>query len=128
VLKLPLVAEWLELTQRSCKSGLAVEFSPDMNMQVREFYFRRCLQHFHSSRNESYAAALSSIPAVNMWDDHDIFDGFGSYADEIQVFSRHRVACIKCAFTVCLQACKVMRGIFACAREVFCMFQLHIKV
>jgi hypothetical protein len=95
VLKLPLVAEWLKLINSSYTSGLAVEFSSDMNKQVKEFYFRRCLQHFHSSRNEGYAAALSSIPAVNMWDDHDIFDGFGSYEDEIQVCTRNRDAYIK---------------------------------
>ena len=95
MLKLPLVAEWLQLINSSYTSGLAVEFSSDMNKQVKEFYFRRCLQHFHSSRNEGYAAALSSIPAVNMWDDHDIFDGFGSYEDEIQVCARNRDACIK---------------------------------
>jgi hypothetical protein len=41
--------------------------------------------HFHSPQNQSYAVALSSIPFVNTWDDHDIFDGFGSYDDEIQV-------------------------------------------
>ena len=94
VLKLPLVAEWLKLINSNLDSGLGFEFSPDMNREVKEFYFRRCVEHFHSPRNEGYAAALSSIPAVNMWDDHDIFDGFGSYDDAIQVCARHNHACI----------------------------------
>ena len=92
MLKLPLVAEWLQLINNNRDSGLGLEFSPDMNIQVKEFYFRRCVGHFHSARNEGYAAALSSIPAVNMWDDHDIFDGFGSYDDDIQVRARHHNA------------------------------------
>jgi hypothetical protein len=28
------------------------------------------------------APPLASIPAVNIWDDHDIVDGFGSYKDK----------------------------------------------
>ena len=48
VLKLPLVAEWLQLINSNRDSGLGFEFSPDMNREVKEFYFRRCVEHFHS--------------------------------------------------------------------------------
>jgi PhoD related phosphatase len=30
------------------------------------------------------AEALASIPSVNMWDDHDIIDGYGSYPNDMQ--------------------------------------------
>ena len=33
---------------------------------------------------EHVSTAMSSIPNVMMWDDHDIFDGFGSYDKELQ--------------------------------------------
>lgn len=85
VLQLPLIKEWLNLFDSDRSSGIATEFSADMYNTVRQFYFRRCLRHFHSPYNQSYAAVLSCIPFVNTWDDHDIFDGFGSYDDEIQV-------------------------------------------
>jgi hypothetical protein len=120
VLKLPLVAEWLQLINSSYQTGLAVEFSADMKMQVKEFYFKRCLQHFHSSQNEGYAAALSSIPAVNTWDDHDIFDGFGSYEDEIQVCAMLRRtssdhSALACRLAVSCEAFSLVLGThFAC--------------
>ena len=133
--------------------GLAADFSPEMEKLVRQFYFKRCLMHFHSTRNQSYAVALSSIPFVNTWDDHDIFDGFGSYDDDIQVSWVCVSVCVCVLWNLCLcvveyvsvccgsrivqnlclsshapwsQACKVMRGIFTCARDVFCLFQLHV--
>jgi hypothetical protein len=85
VLQLPVIKEWLDLFDTDRSSGIATKFSADMCNTVRQFYFRRCLRHFHSSHNQSYAAVLSCIPFVNTWDDHDIFDGFGSYDDDIQV-------------------------------------------
>lgn len=30
------------------------------------------------------AEAFASIPSVNMWDDHDIIDGYGSYPSDMQ--------------------------------------------
>ena len=85
MLLLPEIAEWLKLFDTDRCSGLAADFTEDMRMSVKRFYFGRYLRHFHSSRNTSYAAAISVIPCANTWDDHDIFDGFGSYDDEIQV-------------------------------------------
>ena len=43
-----------------------------------------------------------------MWDDHDIFDGWGSHDPE-------------------WQACPVFRGIYAAAREQFALFQLAAR-
>jgi hypothetical protein len=85
VLLLPPIAAWLKSFHDDGCSGLNADFSPEMRAQVQQFYFKRCLHHFHSPRNQSYALALSSIPFVYAWDDHDIFDGFGSYDDDIQV-------------------------------------------
>lgn len=52
------------------------------------------------------AQAMASIPTLMMWDDHDIFDGWGSYSDEEQVSP-------------------VFRAIFAAARTCFVLFQLQ---
>ena len=52
------------------------------------------------------AAVFSTIPTLMMWDDHDIFDGWGSYDAE-------------------LQNCAVYQGIFAAARDAFRLFQLQ---
>lgn len=51
------------------------------------------------------AEALASIPSLMMWDDHDIFDGWGSYSDDEQ-------------------ASPVFQTIFQAARAAFIRFQL----
>ena len=84
--------------------GLDADFSSEMEKLVRQFYFKRCLMHFHSTRNQSYAVALSSIPFVNTWDDHDIFDGFGSYDDDIQVSWVCVSVCVCVLWNLCLCA------------------------
>jgi hypothetical protein len=50
---------------------------------------------------------LSSVPTAMMWDDHDIFDGWGSYRPEIQT-------------------CPVYQGIFDVARNHFAVFQQQV--
>jgi len=37
--------------------------------------------YVHHWRQAEVAAVLSSLPAVMMWDDHDVFDGFNSHPD-----------------------------------------------
>ena len=52
-----------------------------------------------------FADLHSRVPGLYIWDDHDIFDGFGSYSDA-------------------LQGCPVYQSIFAQARSAFSLFQL----
>lgn len=65
-----------------------------------ELYPRRWAQR-------EMADALATIPSVMMWDDHDIFDGWGSYPDT-------------------LQRCPVYQAIFRSARSAFSLYQLQI--
>ncbi|HET9843829.1 MAG TPA: alkaline phosphatase D family protein, partial [Gammaproteobacteria bacterium] len=51
---------------------------------------------------------LASIPTLMMWDDHEIFDGFGSYPDADQ-------------------NCPVYQKIYEIARKYFLLFQQHIS-
>lgn len=48
---------------------------------VDRFFFNHYCQSF---RRGAFARANSSIPMVNMLDDHDLIDGFGSYPDDMQ--------------------------------------------
>ena len=52
------------------------------------------------------AHALATIPCLFMWDDHDIFDGYGSYDND-------------------LQGCSVFQGVFSVARRFYLLFQHH---
>jgi hypothetical protein len=56
---------------------------------------------------EPFASANGQIAQLNLWDDHDIIDGFGSYVDE---FMR----------------CPVFRGIGGCANKYYLLFQHHL--
>ena len=54
--------------------------------------------------DEQMSLCLASIPTVMMWDDHDIFDGWGSYPQE-------------------LLDCDVYQNIFKTAKKYFEIFQ-----
>jgi hypothetical protein len=53
-------------------------FSQEMKEELESFYLQRYAMWFSQGL---FAMANSQIPMVNMWDDHDIIDGFGSYPD-----------------------------------------------
>ncbi len=79
------------------------KFSSLMEVQVERFYLRLYIERWsQSGPSEAYA----SIPTLMMWDDHDIFDGWGSYEPD-------------------LQKCPVHQGIFAIASKYFRLFQQH---
>ncbi|CAI2031095.1 hypothetical protein SEUBUCD646_0G05090 [Saccharomyces eubayanus] len=60
--------------------------------QIRQFYLEHYLNwygygHWYGSTPTSkttqkcFVKSLACIPAINVWDDHDIIDGYGSYND-----------------------------------------------
>jgi len=76
-----------------------------MKEQVDRFYDRLYQSRW---RDENMSLALASIPSVMMWDDHDIFDGWGSYPEE-------------------LHTCDVYKGIFEIAKKYFELFQIRSR-
>jgi len=54
------------------------------------------------------AKVLASVPSVMMWDDHDIFDGWGSYPEN-------------------LQNCDVFQVIYGVAKRYFELFQIRTR-
>jgi len=55
--------------------------------------------------SSAFAEIHKRVPGLYTWDDHDIFDGFGSYSDD-------------------LQSCELFQAIFKEARRAFVTFQL----
>ncbi|KAH9873679.1 hypothetical protein IAQ61_004305 [Plenodomus lingam] len=51
-------------------------FSEEMQNELEQFYLDRYSMWFSQGM---FGLANSQIPMVNIWDDHDIIDGFGSY-------------------------------------------------
>ncbi|KAL8697234.1 MAG: hypothetical protein Q9224_002415, partial [Gallowayella concinna] len=51
-------------------------FSLEMRDELEAFYLERYSMWFSQGL---FGMAISQIPMINVWDDHDIVDGFGSY-------------------------------------------------
>ncbi|KAF9135591.1 hypothetical protein BGW39_001917 [Mortierella sp. 14UC] len=100
VLATPEMVEWLAKDE---EERATTEFDGQKRYAVEKYYFDHYVQHFTSG---SYSQALSLIPSVNSWDDHDILDGYGSYPPKYQL-------------------CDVMQGIGAAASRFYLLFQQH---
>ena len=97
-----LMKEW---SDRSKKKRFKEPFTPEMERAVEKFYFDLYCQRWSQ---EVPAAVMRQVPSLMMWDDHDIFDGWGSYPKD-----QHESA--------------IYQGIYRCAREHFRLFQLQAK-
>lgn len=80
------------------------EFRPDLREQVEFYYFNSYLENW--TKRKEIRQALESIPSVMMWDDHDIFDGAGSYP-------------------TLLHDSPMMMGLFHSAQKMRLLFQHH---
>jgi hypothetical protein len=78
-------------------------FDEDLRNRCDKYYFENYVRWYST---EPFAAANSQIPQINIWDDHDIIDGFGSYTDH---FMR----------------CAVFRGLGGVSFKYYCLFQHH---
>jgi PhoD related phosphatase len=100
--EVPALAEWKKMTpwrrRRAC-------FAPETAEAVADDYFDR---YWELWRQPELAAILATLPSLMMWDDHDIFDGWGSWSAG-------------------WQRCPTFQGIWAAAREHFALFQLAAR-
>lgn len=64
------------------KEKITAPLTNDLALAIDRFYFSHYCLEF---RRGSFAKANSSIPMINMLDDHDLIDGFGSYPDDLQL-------------------------------------------
>lgn len=69
-----LFQEWLMIRNPVHKHN--APFTREMQDELEEFYLERYSMWFSQGL---FGLANSQIPMVNMYDDHDIIDGFGSY-------------------------------------------------
>jgi hypothetical protein len=79
-------------------------FGEQMRADCDEYYFNNYVRWYGQ---RPFSTANGQIPQVNIWDDHDIIDGFGSYTDHF----------MKCA---------VFRGIGGVAHKYYLLFQHHL--
>lgn len=89
----------------SLKDQLKQKVSPTLSQSIQRFYDELYPQRWGVPRS-SMAYVLASVPSVMMWDDHDIFDGYGSHPTN-------------------LQNCEVIQEVYRAARGAFLTYQLR---
>jgi hypothetical protein len=97
------VRDWLDEALDVFDDWERTEFTDEMRAEVADFYFE--LYRRRWSQPEP-AEVMNQVPSLMMWDDHDIFDGWGSYPPK-------------------QQKSKLFEGIYQQAREHFRLFQLQ---
>ncbi len=94
------LAEWSDLPR---KEKVKRKASKVMDQQIESFYDQLYRKRWSKP---AMSLLLASIPSVMMWDDHDIFDGWGSYPKDIQ-------------------ECDVYQCIFKHAKKYFELYQIR---
>ncbi|CAG8876114.1 unnamed protein product [Penicillium nalgiovense] len=69
--------EWIKIKNAAERYGAS--FTPEFRAELEQFYLERYAAWFSQGL---FSLANSQIPMVNMWNDHEIFEGFGSYHDD----------------------------------------------
>ena len=93
--------EWTSIANPRKRREYA--FGEDLRNQCDRYYFENYVRWYAT---EPFASANAQIAQINIWDDHDIIDGFGSYTEN---FMR----------------CAVFRGIGGVSFKYYCLFQHH---
>ncbi|KAJ3726024.1 hypothetical protein C8R42DRAFT_424597 [Lentinula raphanica] len=75
----PELQEWVSKLKPEEKQNY--QLTDEIAEAIDRFYFNHYCQVF---RTGAFARANCSIPMMNMCDDHDLIDGFGSYPDNLQ--------------------------------------------
>ncbi|KAI9796494.1 MAG: hypothetical protein M1833_006162 [Piccolia ochrophora] len=78
-------------------------FKEDLRARCDKYYFENYAEWYSTG---AFATANAQIPQINIWDDHDIIDGFGSYTDRFM--TSH-----------------VFRGLGGVAHKYYMLFQHH---
>ena len=96
----PAVIAWGKLNRDQRRKAA---WTPELQSQVSAFYEKLYISRWSQPE---VALAMASLCSVMMWDDHDIFDGWGSYPVEDH-------------------DSPVFQGIFNTAKTYFALFQRH---
>lgn len=98
----PELSRWRRLGRRA---RVAAAFSEAAAEAAADFYYDHYCRLW---AQPELAPLLASIPSLMMWDDHDVFDGWGSHGPD-------------------LQCCPVFLGVWRAARTYFALFQLAAR-
>ncbi|MDH1500351.1 alkaline phosphatase family protein [Comamonas terrigena] len=104
--------QWVALPRQA---QLNFKVSKSLDREIEAYYFGLYKQRWLPTERLPWSsavaaldagAAMASMPTIMMWDDHDIFDGWGSYSCE-------------------MQNCELFQTLFRHARRAFWVFQMQ---
>jgi hypothetical protein len=98
---IPFLRAWINM---QWNEKWMTDFRDDLKEQVEKYHFNTYAENW--DRRPEVKRALASIPSLMMWDDHDIFDGAGSYPP-------------------LLHDSPMMMGLFLAAQKMRLLFQHH---
>jgi len=112
--ELPELKEWASLDRAT---QLTIGVTEELQTRISDYYFNTYCDRWLNPERRGWtreqardcADAMARIPTIMMWDDHDIFDGWGSYSQK-------------------MQNCPVTQTIFKIAREAFWVYQMQHKL
>jgi hypothetical protein len=114
--EIEVLKDWVSLSRRE-----QLAFQPDarLRQEIENYFFGLYLKRWSIGAGKDWgttpfscktaAAAMATMPTVMMWDDHDIFDGWGSYSPE-------------------MQESPLFRCLFQQARRAFWVYQLQHRL
>lgn len=94
------LATWSELDR---EEKIKRKATKEMKRDIDRFYEKLYRERW---ADKHMSLMLASVPSLMMWDDHDIFDGWGSYPED-------------------MQQCDVYQCIYDNARKYFELFQIR---
>ncbi|KAI0125571.1 hypothetical protein BJ170DRAFT_684832 [Xylariales sp. AK1849] len=94
--------EWTNIANP--KKRREYSFPEKLRAECDDYYLKNYIRWYST---EPFAAANGQIAQLNIWDDHDIIDGFGSYVHDFM-------------------NCHVFRGIGGTAHKYYMLFQHHL--
>lgn len=107
--------QWIGLPR---DKQITFQVSSDLDREIEDYYFSLYSSRWLPAGRTAWgdkaktldaAQAMSRMPTVMMWDDHDIFDGWGSYSTQ-------------------MQGCPLFQRLFHHARRAFWVFQMQHAV
>ncbi|CAF1396767.1 unnamed protein product [Adineta steineri] len=98
---IPFLRAWLNM---EWNEKWTTDFRDDLKQQVEQYHFNTYAENWN--HRLEVKKALESIPSLMLWDDHDIFDGAGSYPP-------------------LLHNSPMMMGLFQAAQKMRLLFQHH---
>lgn len=103
---------WVSLPRQE---QIAFKVTPTLDREIEAYYLQLYRKRWRPEERPAWGAgrppldaatAMAHIPTIMMWDDHDIFDGWGSYSGE-------------------MQASPLFQTLFRHARRAFWVFQMQ---